>query len=366
MVSCGCLLASVGIATAADPPPEASRPSPVVPGTLRSHIQPVGDVAVAGKHLPAAGLVTARAPDIVREQLALPRGRGLVVMGVAPDSLASRAGVRRHDVLVAVDGQWLLLPEQLEALIDTAAPEAALECQLIRGGKPLSVSLSGRPLPEASIAARAPSPAIGPEQRPGVAAGGPQALPPPAVTPAATTESNRAVASAGGDATTAAPSVVVPANGSGPLVAEAAGDGVGDPTLVQTDADYTLKLTPGAGLRLVVQDRRGRVVFNGPIDTPAQRARMPLAVRTRVEALERKITERDYRPPQPPTKVASRSATAGDRATPASVAAPKPAASSPAQPTARSPAQPAASSPAQPAATPADPPTLEVEPIEIR
>lgn len=350
MVSCGCLLVSVGVASAATPRPDDSQAAPAVPGILRSHIQPVGDVAVAGRHLPAAGLMTARAPDIVREQLALPRGRGLVVMGVAPDSLASRAGVRRHDVLVAVDGQWLLLPEQLEALIDTAPPDAALECQLIRGGKPLSVSLSGRPLPESPIAARTPPPAAEPENRPASVAGNAQGTPAPAVTPATTTESTQPVASAGGDSATGAASVVVPAGGNGLVVAAAAGDGVGDPTLVQADADYTLKLTPGAGLRLVVQDRRGRVVFNGPIDTPAQRARMPLAVRTRVEALERKIAERDYRPPQLPPKVASRSITTGDRAT--------------AAPSATPPA--AAQSPTKPATQSADTPTLEVEPVEIR
>lgn len=351
----GCLLTLAGFASAADPPLGGGA------GALRSHIQPVGDVAVLGKHLPAAGLVTARAPDIVREQLALPRGRGLVVMTVAPDSLASRAGIRRHDVLVAIDGQWLLLPEQLEALLDTAAPDAPLECRLIRGGKPLALSLSGRPVPEATAAGpeepRAPgADAAAPPASAPVATAGSSPLPaaPAAATAAsATPKTAPAVTSAAGGATAPGPSAVVPAGATQP-VAEAAGAGIDDGTVLQADADYTLKLTPGAGLRLVVQDRRGRVMFNGPIDTPAQRSRIPLPVRARVEAMERQIADREYRPPQPSPRVATRTTTAGSRS------APK------AEPVSGSAAAPKTEPAADRGAPAADPAPLDVEPVEIR
>jgi hypothetical protein len=360
-VFCGCLLTLAGLASAAEPPGAGGPPVAGGAGALRSHIQPVGDVAVLGKHLPAAGLVTARAPDIVREQLALPRGRGLVVMTVAPDSLASRAGIRRHDVLVAIDGQWLLLPEQLEALVDTAAPDAPLECRLIRAGKPLSLSLSGRPLPEAIAAGptapRAPTADVAapPASVPLTAAGSSPLPTAPADATAAssTPQTTPAVTSATGTAAATTSSAVVPAGATRP-VSEAASAGIDDRTVLQADADYTLKLTPGAGMRLVVQDRRGRVVFNGPIDTPAQRSRIPLAVRARVEAMERQIADREYRPPRPSTRVAARTTTA------TSPSAPK------ADPAATTEPAPKTEPAADRGASAADPAPLDVEPVEIR
>ncbi|NBV44924.1 MAG: PDZ domain-containing protein [Planctomycetia bacterium] len=351
----GCLIILAGLASAADPPVGGGA------AALRSHIQPVGDVAVLGKHLPAAGLVTARAPDIVREQLALPRGRGLVVMTVAPDSLASRAGIRRHDVLVAIDGQWLLLPEQLEALIDTAAPDAPLECRLIRAGKPLSLSLSGRPLPEAIAAAPTEphAPTADAAALPAsalVATAGSSPLPdaPAAATAASSTPKTApAVTSAAGTAAATTSSAVVPTGATRP-VSEAASAGIDDRTVLQADADYTLKLTPGAGMRLVVQDRRGRVLFNGPIDTPAQRSRIPLPVRARVEAMERQIANREYRPPQPSPRVVARTTPAGIRSTPK------------AEPVSGSAAAPKTEPAADRGAPAADPAPLDVEPVEIR
>ncbi|NBW95973.1 MAG: hypothetical protein EBR28_04375 [Planctomycetia bacterium] len=66
-----------------------------------------------------------------------------------------------------------------------------------------------------------------------------------------------------------------------------------DGSVRQRDADYVLKLSAGAEARLVVQDARGRIVFNGPIETPEQRSLMPPAVRERVEGLERLVAQRE-------------------------------------------------------------------------
>jgi len=106
----------------------------------RSHIQPVGELAAA-RNSEWAGLVTSRAPEVLREQFRLERGAGLVVESVPSGSAADRAGIRRHDVLVALDGQWLLLPEQFTALLEASANDAPLECRLIRSGVERTVSL---------------------------------------------------------------------------------------------------------------------------------------------------------------------------------------------------------------------------------
>jgi len=57
-------------------------------------------------------------------------------------------------------------------------------------------------------------------------------------------------------------------------------------TLVQQDTDYQLKLIQGSERRLTVRKLGGRIIFNGAIDTPEQRSRMPLVVRSRVEHME--------------------------------------------------------------------------------
>jgi hypothetical protein len=81
-----------------------------------------------------------------------------------------------------------------------------------------------------------------------------------------------------------------------------------DGSLQQRDADFAVKLTGGPEQRLVVKDARGRIVFNGPIDTPEQRSLVPPEVRARVEGLERLVVQQatkandtgDARPSKPP------------------------------------------------------------------
>ena len=60
-----------------------------------------------------------------------------------------------------------------------------------------------------------------------------------------------------------------------------------DGSLLQKDADYSIKLSAGTDAILVVKDARGRIVFNNRIATPEQRSFMPPDVLARVEGLER-------------------------------------------------------------------------------
>jgi hypothetical protein len=65
---------------------------------------------------------------------------------------------------------------------------------------------------------------------------------------------------------------------------------VSEDALFQQDSDYQIKVTGGSEKRLVVRDSRGRIIFNDAIETPEQRSLMPLAVRDRVERMERLLT----------------------------------------------------------------------------
>ncbi|MGB8853005.1 MAG: PDZ domain-containing protein [Pirellulales bacterium] len=229
--------AGVAVATAAD----SDQPA------RRSHLEPVGDVEVpqtAGD----LGLRLSRASAVLRQQLALDRGAGLVVDDVTPASPAYRAGFRQHDVLVKLDDQMLVLPEQFNALLEATAG-AACTCHVLRAGRIIEVPLGA---PAAPVAAAAVP-----------AAGG---RPAASLRPSASTLS-----------------LLPQSQAAGPRPARPAAD----ETLVRQDADYQIRLVASDEKRLVVTDAKGRVVFNDAIDTPEGRSRMPLAVRARVEQMER-------------------------------------------------------------------------------
>lgn len=227
---------------------------PPVRGQRRSHIQSVAELAASAQ--PDAGelgLRLSRASTVLRQQLALARGAGLVVDEVAPGSRAARAGFQQHDVLVMLDDQLLLLPEQLTALLEAAA-DAPLHCTVLRGGRKVKL-----PLASAPAAAHRPATA---------------GLRPTASTLALVRESRPQPA---------------PGRAEAPAEQPARLARISSETLLRQDADYQIRLTGGEETRVVVTDNQGRVVFNDTIDTPEGRSRMPMVVRQRVEEMEKAL-----------------------------------------------------------------------------
>lgn len=218
----------------------------------RSHLEPVGEVAVP-RTAGDLGIRLSRASAVLRQQLALDRGAGLVVDEVSPASPAERAGFCQHDVLVKLDDQLLVLPEQFNALLEATAG-AGCTCHVLRAGRIIEVPL-GAAAPTAVVTAPASA------TRPAAS------LRPAASTLALLPQS---------------PVMRQPAAVRQPRPNA-------DETLVRHDADYQIRLVAGDEMRLVVSDARGRVVFNDAIDTPEGRSRMPVAVRARVEQMERLI-----------------------------------------------------------------------------
>jgi hypothetical protein len=90
----------------------------------------------------------------LRSQLNLPESQGLVVLGVATDSPAAKAGIREHDVLLKAGNQAMT---RIQDLIDAVekAKEQKLSVELLRGGKKITVDVppTKRP-PEATMGAR--------------------------------------------------------------------------------------------------------------------------------------------------------------------------------------------------------------------
>jgi hypothetical protein len=81
------------------------------------------------------GVATTPASEILADQLRLPRGTGLVVDFVRPDSPAGKAGVKPHDILLRLDDQILVNPPQLAVLVRLHKPGDKVAVTLLREGK---------------------------------------------------------------------------------------------------------------------------------------------------------------------------------------------------------------------------------------
>jgi len=301
-----CLPMSVGRAAE----PEAQTPATVsadpTPAPRRSHIQPVGEIVVASRNPDTLGLRLTRASDVLRQQLSLARGAGLVVEDVTPDSVAEKAGFKQHDVLVLLDDQMLLLPEQLAALLEASRGNAVPECTLLRGGAKVTLhlgetgraekpSLSAAPRSGAQTAAATPATSTPMARRQLAAKPATNNRLRPAASTLALVQPTLADRSGQPTPTAVQASASTPAGSTGsPIVTAGRNAVIADETLLRHDPDFQIKLSRGNDTRLVVLDPEGRIIFNDEIDTPEHRSLVPEAVRQRVEDMERSL--------EPPTK----------------------------------------------------------------
>jgi hypothetical protein len=266
----------------------------------RSHIQSVGEVAAASRHSETLGLRLARASEVLRQQLALARGAGLVVEEVISGSTADKAGFRQHDVLVLLDDQMLLLPEQLAALLEASNGTATPACTLLRGGAKVTIAIGAlRQTDKPTLS----TPSNGGGQATVAATPAPARPQPPAVRQTAAKPSAsprlRAPASALAlvqpDRSVQQPQATVQTSATVPASSTSPAQPVGrqsfstDETLVRHDPDYQIKLSRGNETRLVILDPHGRIVFNDEIDTTEHRRLVPQAVRQRVEEMEKSL-----------------------------------------------------------------------------
>jgi hypothetical protein len=111
-----------------------------VPGSTGG--EPTNIVLPAGHTERAAflGVATAPPPALVRSQLNLPRGMGLVVETVNKDSPAAAAGVQVNDILQKFDDQVLVNVQQLAVLVRSKKAGDDVKLTLLRGGKPMTLT----------------------------------------------------------------------------------------------------------------------------------------------------------------------------------------------------------------------------------
>jgi serine protease Do len=76
----------------------------------------------------------------LRGHLGLEEGHGALVVAVRPESEAARLGLLADDVITAIDGSPVRSLDEVSAAIRGLAPGAALAVDVIRQGKPLTLS----------------------------------------------------------------------------------------------------------------------------------------------------------------------------------------------------------------------------------
>ncbi len=141
------------------------------------------DVAMnAVQQLKATGKVTrgqlgVQIQPITRDNaqaMGLPDNRGALVAEVQPGSPAQRAGLQRQDVIRSVDGQPIYESSDLPPIIGGMAPGAKVRVEIIRDGKPRTVTATLDALDERAAANQAgddapmPRPAAAPANALGI------------------------------------------------------------------------------------------------------------------------------------------------------------------------------------------------------
>ncbi|MDB6070483.1 MAG: degP [Verrucomicrobiales bacterium] len=212
----------------------------------------------------------------VRAQTTLREGEGLMIGRVAPDSPASQLGLHHFDILTRFNDQWLMSPAQFVTLVENAGPDAEVELTFLRrGGEIKSKVKLGRapahPIAEATVA-------------------------PPVE------EMLTAVIRTLRDNPAVLESVHRALHGLPPGPGETEFDSIA--TALKRGARLTLRdesgeveLTQlGDVQQIRAWDSDGKLIFQGPCETPDQLAALPEGLRPRVERLQQECKKSIHSP----------------------------------------------------------------------
>jgi len=94
------------------------------------------------------GVYTSRLDQGLSHQLGLPPGAHLRVDRVAQGSPAEIAGLKLYDILLKLDDQLLINPDQLKTLVQMRNPGEQISLSVLRQSKPIIVSVELLEMPE--------------------------------------------------------------------------------------------------------------------------------------------------------------------------------------------------------------------------
>ena len=195
-------------------------------------VSPPADVKT--QRVPFLGTATTQATAAQHAAAGLPPGVGLFVQHVLRGSPAEAAGIERGDILHKLDDQVLINDPQFRVLLRLYKPGDDIHLVAVRDGKsrPFTLKLGAKEVPAGDVPA---GELLHWLLRPASA---------------------DAAATAGFSAT-------------------------------YEDAEHILALTTDSdGKRLVAKDKRGAVLFDGPVNTRAERESVPAAIVGKLKQLE--------------------------------------------------------------------------------
>jgi S1-C subfamily serine protease len=96
------------------------------------------------------GVQPVNIPIHLREKLPDAAESGLILLSAVPSSPAAQAGLQVGDILISLDGRNVSDVEELQSLLRGAIVGHAVEALLLRGGEPLSVSITIQEAPSKS------------------------------------------------------------------------------------------------------------------------------------------------------------------------------------------------------------------------
>jgi serine protease Do len=213
------------------------------------------------------GITTREAPPVIASQLDLPKGTGLVVDMVIPESPAAAAGILANDVLTKLDDQILINPPQLAVLVRIKNAGDRVQLTLLRKGKTQTVSatLGEREVPD--------MPAF-------------HALPDE---PNAVLKEFGFIPMQGGIEGPSGGAWVTPNTpGSSVIIQGMSGDGEQSfSTSKFSDGAHSITVEVRKGTKTVtIRDHDGKLIYTGPHNTDEDKAKIPADVRPKIEQME--------------------------------------------------------------------------------
>lgn len=139
------------LSTYAQPSP-AMAPTAPTPAVAPSNSEDADDQPEKKIAVTFLGVETSEVPSVLSEQLGLPKGFGLVVDYVVPGSPAAAGDVQPNDIIRMLNDQILMEPDQLAKLIRSYADGTTVTLTVLRKGteKKVSVKLTKKEMPARS------------------------------------------------------------------------------------------------------------------------------------------------------------------------------------------------------------------------
>ena len=273
-------------------------PPPQPPGPHGPPGMPGGHDKAPKVPMTFLGVETSQVPDVVSEQLGLPKGLGLVVDYIVPNSPAASAGVQQNDILKMLNDQILMEPTQLRKLLQTFSEGTEVTLTILRKGQEqkITVKLAKKEMPQRHSMMPGGNhdmhwdfdetgdvgdqmqelkeqlkEQLGDTQR-GIIRG-------------AVIQAHEAARRAREDARRAAREIRILSNDNGTL--KATKIDLGKAQIVFRDGKGEMKLENVNGKKLLtVKDPQGKFLFSGPIESKEDLDKVPVDVRERYERLK--------------------------------------------------------------------------------